>query len=379
MTEIPKESHRASARSFPVPPDATRAAHWSDMERRKRGAADPTAALQPSNSKKLAALAAERPTAAELLAAGDIIEKMRSADFQPPILQPGCNYKPSVAALGLALYFGQKFGSESVAKRTFGVGKGTDVTPTWVEDWLPRFFEHDPEARAEAERTFAQQAVIELPEDVHMPAERQRPESMDSDDWNSKWWIRGFKAARIENEEQVSKLAQEQAQAQVDAAQKRCAAAEKKAAAAEQRWEEADQRMSAMTDVLVQSMQALTEVSHRLRPNVSRAVRAEARADWADARAEQAEERVTFLRETLAFHTYQKSETWDSVKQAFASDGEQLGDEAIEAQIETEWVEQANVQFLQDSLCALRRFIGERRAVYDQLNATLDQEWQSAW
>ena len=163
----------------------------------------------------------------------------------------------------------------------------------------------------------------------------------------------------------------------IDAAQKRCAAAEEKAAAAEQRWEEAEERMSAMSDVLVQTLQALAEVSQRLHPNVSRAVRAEARADWADARAEQAEERVTFLRETLAFHTYQKSETWDSVKQAFASDGEQLDDEAIDAQIENEWVEQANVQFLKDSQCALHRFIDERRAVLGQHKATLDQEWQS--
>ena len=137
---------------------------------------------------------------------------------------------------------------------------------------------YDPKARADAEKAFTQQMESELPVDVEQPAQRQRPEAMDSDDWNSKWWIRGFKAARIENEEQVSELAQVKAQMLIDAEQERRIAAEQKLKVAEQRLEDADKRMDALSKALEQSMQALTQVSGKLHPQVSRAVRAEVRA-----------------------------------------------------------------------------------------------------
>ena len=87
---------------------------------------------------------AEHPTAAERTAAQSIIEAMKNADVQPPLLQKNSATDPAVVACALALHFDQKFVSDRVAKSTFRLAGTTDVRNRWVNDKLARLREIDP-------------------------------------------------------------------------------------------------------------------------------------------------------------------------------------------------------------------------------------------
>ena len=99
------------------------------MERRKRVCSVTEAVSEHDDSKEQPAFGAARPTARERLFASELIAQMRRASLQPPLLKG--EPKVEVAALALALYFGQELGSDRAAKRLFNVGNGTDVKNDW--------------------------------------------------------------------------------------------------------------------------------------------------------------------------------------------------------------------------------------------------------
>ena len=61
--------------------------------------------------------------------------------------------------------------------------------------------------------------------------------------------------------------------------------------------------------------------------------------------------------------------------QAFeSSDEEQSGEDGVDAKIEAEWVEQANQQFLTDTLCTVRRITAERTEDFRKWTGALEEE-----
>ena len=115
------------------------------MDGRKRARATDSHDLEQCGSHEPVLPPTGRPTTLERAVGCDIVIGMQNADCKPPLLQAGAG-KPEVAALSLALYFGQKFGGDRASKRLFNVGNGTDVK-AWVDDKLPRFFDSDPQAK----------------------------------------------------------------------------------------------------------------------------------------------------------------------------------------------------------------------------------------
>ena len=73
------------------------------------------------------------PHARERDAAQVVIERMRRADVTPPILANNAPADAAVVACSLALHFGHDFGSDRVAKQTFGVANTTDVRTRWID------------------------------------------------------------------------------------------------------------------------------------------------------------------------------------------------------------------------------------------------------
>ena len=97
-----------------------------------------------------AAKAAHRPTDDEQHAARRVLDICKEVKLEPPLIAPSTRPDTKVVACALALYFGQKFESEAKAKEAFGLGASTDVRRRWVEDKLPRLFEHRPAAKQAA-------------------------------------------------------------------------------------------------------------------------------------------------------------------------------------------------------------------------------------
>ena len=107
--------------------------------------------------------AAHRPTDDEQHAARRVLDICKEVKLEPPLIAPSTRPDTKVVACALALYFGQKFESEAKAKEAFGLGASTDVRRRWVEDKLPRLFEHRPAAK-----TRLQQSIFPQLQRQHM-------------------------------------------------------------------------------------------------------------------------------------------------------------------------------------------------------------------
>ena len=93
-----------------------------------------------------------RPTEVERCAALAVVDLMRKASVDPPILTKQAVVEPKVVACALAIYFKQVFGSDRVAKELFDVSLSTDIRNRWVKGKLALLLEHIPDALSSLHR-----------------------------------------------------------------------------------------------------------------------------------------------------------------------------------------------------------------------------------
>ena len=151
------------------------------MDGRKRARAADTHDLEQCGSHEPVLPPTGRPTTLERAVGCDIVIGMQNADCKPPLLQAGAG-KPELAALSLALYFGQKFGGDRASN-----------------------FDFDPQAKDRARHVF-EKPQTELEGSAgcgssQAPHKVERPASIDAEASNFDWWRRGYRAAASRYEE----------------------------------------------------------------------------------------------------------------------------------------------------------------------------------
>jgi len=126
------------------------------LKRARRSSDGPNSSLEASAPP---ASERDRPTVVEREAADLVIAAMRAVDKSPPILATNAGADNAVVACALALFFGQEFASDRVAKGSFGVNESSDVRGRWVNDKLVRLRKYDPAALNAAASVFKMEAT----------------------------------------------------------------------------------------------------------------------------------------------------------------------------------------------------------------------------